>query len=131
MYAVLNRFHILCISFLHYIQSAEVLSWLAKLGEYLDILNGKGYTLKVKLYRRDKIMKMADYTTAIGILAGVMGLLLLFAPGVLKKINEMSQRMIARIDTATFTYRIGFGVSLLIAALFLVFMGYYFKVKGR
>jgi len=39
--------------------------------------------------------------------------------------------MIARIDTATFTYRIGFGVSLLIVSLFLVFMGYYFKVKGR
>ena len=76
-------------------------------------------------------MKLADYSTLIGILAGVMGLLLLFAPGALRKMNEMSQRMIARIDTATFTYRIGFGVSLLIASLFLVFMGYYFKVKGR
>ncbi|MDP1758861.1 MAG: hypothetical protein Q8K77_03580 [Thermodesulfovibrionales bacterium] len=76
-------------------------------------------------------MNLADYSTWIGILAGVMGLLLLFAPGVLRKMNEMSQRMIARIDTATFTYRIGFGVSLLIASLFLVFMGYYFKVKGR
>ena len=65
-------------------------------------------------------MKLADYSTGIGILAGIMGLLLLFTPG-----------MIARIDTATFTYRIGFGVSLLIASLFLVFMGYYFKVKGR
>ena len=76
-------------------------------------------------------MKLADYSTLIGILAGVMGLLLLFAPGALRKMNEISQRMIARIDTATFTYRIGFGVSLLIASLFLVFMGYYFKVKGR
>ncbi|MBI5205994.1 MAG: hypothetical protein HZA11_13860 [Nitrospirae bacterium] len=76
-------------------------------------------------------MKLADYSTVIGILAGVMGLLLLFAPGVLRKLNEMSQKMIARIDTTTFTYRIGFGVSLIIASVFLIFMGYYFKVKGR
>ena len=76
-------------------------------------------------------MKIADYTTWIGVLAGVMGVLLLFAPGVLKKMNEMSQRMIARIDITTFKYRIGFGVSLLIASLFMLFMGYYFKVKGR
>ena len=76
-------------------------------------------------------MKIADYTTCIGVLAGVMGVLLLFAPGVLKKMNEMSQRMIARIDITTFKYRIGFGVSLLIASLFMLFMGYYFKVKGR
>ena len=76
-------------------------------------------------------MNLADYSTGIGILAGVMGLGCCLLPGVLKKINEMSQRMIARIDTATFTYRIGFGVSLLIASLFLIFMGYYFKVKGR
>ncbi len=76
-------------------------------------------------------MKMADYTTCIGVLAGVMGVLLLFAPGALKKMNEMSQKMIARIDITTFKYRIGFGVSLLIASLFMLFMGYYFKVKGR
>jgi hypothetical protein len=76
-------------------------------------------------------MKIADYSTCIGILAGVMGLLLLFAPGVLRKINDFSKKMISQIDTITFSYRIGFGVSLLIASLFLVFMGYYFKVKGR
>ncbi|PIV66017.1 MAG: hypothetical protein COS10_08465 [Nitrospirae bacterium CG01_land_8_20_14_3_00_44_22] len=78
-----------------------------------------------------KFMKLADYSTWIGILAGVMGLLLLFAPGGLRKINEMSQRMVARIDITTFKYRIGFGVSLIIASLFLFFMAYYFKVKGR
>ena len=51
MYAVLDRFYILCISFLHYIQSAAVLSWLTikTLGEYLDFLCGNGYTFKVKL----------------------------------------------------------------------------------
>ena len=75
-------------------------------------------------------MNLADYSTGIGILAGVMGLLLLFAPGVLKKINEMSQRMIARIDTATFTYRIGFGVSLLIASLFWFSWGIILRSRG-
>jgi len=76
-------------------------------------------------------MKLANFSTSIGILAGVMGILLLFAPGGLKKINEWSQQLIARIDNLTFKYRIGYGVSLLIASAFLVFMGYYFKVKGR
>jgi len=76
-------------------------------------------------------MKMADYTTCIGVLAGVMGLLLLFAPGVLKKLNDLSKKMITQFDVMTFSYRIGFGVSLLIASLFMLFMGYYFKVKGR
>jgi len=60
-----------------------------------------------------------------------MGLLLLLAPGVLKRLNELSTRMIAQIDAVTFSCRIGFGVSLIIASLFMFFMAYYFKVKGR
>ncbi|HBR22114.1 MAG TPA: hypothetical protein DD713_06035 [Nitrospiraceae bacterium] len=76
-------------------------------------------------------MKMGDFAAVIAILAGVMGLLLLFAPGVLRKFNDFSKRMIAQIDIVTFSYRIGFGVSLIIASLFMFFMAYYFKVKGR
>ena len=76
-------------------------------------------------------MKMGDFAAIIGVIAGVMGLLLLFAPGVLRKFNEYSKKMIAQIDTVTFSYRIGFGVSLIIASLFMFFMAYYFKVKGR
>ncbi|MBI1811699.1 MAG: hypothetical protein HY035_04625 [Nitrospirae bacterium] len=76
-------------------------------------------------------MKMGDFSTIIAILAGVMGLLLLFAPGVLRKFNEYSKKMIAQIDTATFSYRIGFGVSLILISLFMFFMAHYFKVKGR
>ncbi len=37
--------------------------------------------------------------------------------------------MIAKIDTLTFSYRIGFGVSLIIAALFMFFMAYYFTKR--
>ncbi|MDP2279482.1 MAG: hypothetical protein Q8K51_14805 [Nitrospirota bacterium] len=76
-------------------------------------------------------MKIADFATIIGVIAGVMGLLLLFAPGVLRKLNDFSKKMIAQIDTATFSYRIGFGVSLIIASLFMFFMAYYFNIKGR
>lgn len=76
-------------------------------------------------------MKMEDFATIISVLAGVTGSLLLFASGALKKINEISARMIARIDAVTFTCRIGFGVSLIIASLFMFIMTHYFKVKGR
>lgn len=76
-------------------------------------------------------MKIAGYSTCIGIIAGVMGLLLLFAPEVLRKFNDFSKRMIAQIDTVTFSYRIGFGVSLIIASLFMFFMAYYFNIKGH
>lgn len=76
-------------------------------------------------------MKIGDFAAVIAVIAGVMGLLLLFAPGVLKKFNEYSKKMIAQIDAVTFSYRIGFGVSLIIASLFMFFMAYYFKVKGR
>ena len=76
-------------------------------------------------------MKIGDFATIIGVIAGVMGLLLLFAPGVLRKLNDLSKKMIAQIDTATFSYRIGFGVSLIIASLFMFFMAYYFNIKGR
>jgi hypothetical protein len=56
-----------------------------------------------------------------------MGLLLLFAPGVLRKLNELSARLITRIDSMTFSYRVGVGTSLLIIAAFMFFMAYYFK----
>jgi len=76
-------------------------------------------------------MKIGDFATIIAVIAGVMGLLLLFAPGVLRKFNEYSKKMVAQIDTITFSYRIGFGVSLIIASLFMFFMAYYFNIKGR
>lgn len=74
-------------------------------------------------------MLMADISRLIGSLALVIGLLLLFAPRVLKKLNELSARMIAKTDNLTFSYRIGFGVSLIVASLFMFFMAYYFAKK--
>ncbi|MFA4829837.1 MAG: hypothetical protein WC855_10700 [Thermodesulfovibrionales bacterium] len=74
-------------------------------------------------------MLIADLFRLIGYLSLVIGLLLLFAPRVLKKLNELSGRMIAKTDNLTFSYRIGFGVSLMLASLFMFFMAYYFAKK--
>lgn len=74
-------------------------------------------------------MLIAELFRLIGSLALVIGLLLLFAPRVLKKVNELSARMIAKTDNLTFSYRIGFGVSLMLASLFMFFMAYYFAKK--
>lgn len=74
-------------------------------------------------------MTTVGFSLAIGILAFVMGFLLLFSPALLRKLNEFSAKMIAKIDSTTFSYRIGFGISMLIIAAFMFFMAYYFKVK--
>ncbi len=74
-------------------------------------------------------MSLVNFSILIGTLAFIVGFLLLFAPGLLKRLNEISAKMIARIDSATFSYRIGFGVSLILAALFMFFMAYYFTKR--
>jgi len=74
-------------------------------------------------------MSMVNFSVIVGVIAFVMGLLFLVAPGSLKRINEISVKMIARIDNITFSYRIGFGVSLIIASIFMFFMAYYFTKR--
>ena len=74
-------------------------------------------------------MSMVNFSILIGLIAFVVGVLLLVAPGSLKKLNELSAKMIAKIDSVTFSYRIGFGVSLIIASIFMFFMAYYFTKR--
>ena len=74
-------------------------------------------------------MTIVGLAVFIGALAFVMGAMLLFSPSGLKKLNEVSARMIARIDSLTFSYRVGFGVSLIIVSAFMFFMAYYFKKR--
>ncbi len=74
-------------------------------------------------------MSIVGFSILIGVLAFIVGFLLLFAPSALKKINEFSAQMIAKIDTVTFSYRIGFGISLLLASAFMFFMAYYFSKR--
>lgn len=71
-------------------------------------------------------MSLVSFCILIGVIAFALGFLLLFAPNSVRKLNELSAKMIAKIDTLTFSYRIGVGVSLIIASLFMFFMAYYF-----
>lgn len=74
-------------------------------------------------------MSIVSFCIVIGVLAFVIGFLLLVAPGFIKKLNELSAKIIAKIDTVTFSYRIGFGVSLILASIFMFFMAYYFTKR--
>ncbi len=74
-------------------------------------------------------MSLVNFSILIGLIAFVVGVFLLVAPGSLKKFNELSAKMIAKIDSVTFSYRIGFGVSLIIASIFMFFMAYYFTKR--
>ncbi len=74
-------------------------------------------------------MSLVSFCILIGAIAFALGFLLLFAPDSLKKLNELSAKMVAKIDTLTFSYRIGVGGSLIIAALFMFFMAYYFTKR--
>lgn len=74
-------------------------------------------------------MSLVNYTIVVGAIAFIIGTFLLISPNVLKKLNDLSAKMIARIDHYTFTYRIGFGVCLIIASIFLFFMAYYFAKR--
>lgn len=74
-------------------------------------------------------MSIVNFCIVIGVLAFVIGFLLLVAPGFIKKLNELSAKIIAKIDTVTFSYRIGFGVSLILASIFMFFMAYYFTKR--
>lgn len=74
-------------------------------------------------------MSIVAFCISIGVLAFVIGFLLLVAPGFIKKLNELSAKIIAKIDTVTFSYRIGVGVSLILASIFMFFMAYYFTKR--
>ncbi|MEK7698912.1 MAG: hypothetical protein AAB332_00765 [Planctomycetota bacterium] len=74
-------------------------------------------------------MSLITFCILIGAIAFVLGFLLILAPNSVKKLNELSAKMIAKIDSLTFSYRIGFGVSLIIASAFMFFMAYYFTKR--
>lgn len=74
-------------------------------------------------------MSIVSFCIVIGVLAFVIGFLLLAAPGFIKNLNELSAKIIAKIDTITFSYRIGVGVSLILASIFMFFMAYYFTKR--
>lgn len=74
-------------------------------------------------------MSLITFCILIGAIAFALGFLLILAPNSVRKLNELSAKMIAKIDSLTFSYRIGFGVSLIIASAFMFFMAYYFTKR--
>lgn len=74
-------------------------------------------------------MGLVGFSIFVGMLAFLMGVMLLIAPSALKKLNDVSARMITKVDMWAMSYRVGVGVSLLIAAGFMFFMAYYFKKR--
>ncbi len=69
-------------------------------------------------------MSMSSLSYGVGILALIAGVALVFAPSILRKVNDISAKSVIKIDTLTFAYRIWVGVSLLIASAFMLFMAY-------
>jgi len=66
----------------------------------------------------------------LGAVALIVGALLVFSPHSLVKASEELNRMVTRIDEKVVKYRIGFGVSLILAAIFLFFYAY-MQRRGR
>ena len=60
----------------------------------------------------------------LGVIALIIGGLLIASPKTLLKMNEEMNRMVTRIDEQVVKYRIGVGVSLILAAIFLFFYAY-------
>jgi uncharacterized BrkB/YihY/UPF0761 family membrane protein len=67
---------------------------------------------------------MSSLSYCVGILALIAGVSLVFAPSILRKVNDISAKSVTKIDTLTFAYRIWVGVALLIASAFMFFVAY-------
>ncbi len=60
----------------------------------------------------------------LGAVALLVGILLIFSPRSLIKASEELNRMVTKIDEQVIKYRVGVGVSLILAAIFLIFYAY-------
>ena len=69
-------------------------------------------------------MSLSGISYGVGIVAFIAGVALVFAPSILRKVNDISAKSVMKIDTLTFAYRIWVGVSLLAASAFMLFMAY-------
>lgn len=67
---------------------------------------------------------------AVGIISLVVGLLFIIAPGTLRDINERTSRLVSNVEDTIFAYRVGVGLSLIIASLLFFFVAYYMRLKG-
>ena len=66
----------------------------------------------------------------LGVIALIIGGLLIASPKTLLKMNEEMNRLVTRVDEQVLKYRIGVGVSLILAAIFLFFYAYMLGRRG-
>lgn len=60
----------------------------------------------------------------LGVIALVFGMLLLASPGLLIRMSEGLNKVVTRVDDQVLRYRVGVGICLLMAALFLFLYAY-------
>ena len=66
----------------------------------------------------------------LGVIALIIGGLLIASPKTLLKMNEEMNRLVTRVDEQVIKYRVGVGVSLILAAIFLFFYAYMLGRRG-
>lgn len=66
----------------------------------------------------------------VGIISLAVGFSFIFAPEMLRKINQKSAVIVSNIESKAFDYRVGLGLSLIIASLLFFFVAYYIHVRG-
>lgn len=69
------------------------------------------------------------WITFLGVISFIFGLLLIVSPKTITGISDKMNRMINRIDEEVFKYRLGVGICLIIAAIFLFFMAYLLTIR--
>lgn len=69
-------------------------------------------------------MSMSSLSYGVGIIALIAGVALVFAPSILRKVNDISAKSVTKIDTLTFAYRIWIGVLLLATSAFMLLVAY-------
>lgn len=65
----------------------------------------------------------------VGIVSGVIGLMLLFAPKVFIKLNDTANKVRLEIDSKCYNLRVGIGISLVMVSLTMFFIIYYMAQK--
>ncbi|MEW6408715.1 MAG: hypothetical protein AB1488_01200 [Nitrospirota bacterium] len=74
-------------------------------------------------------MRWSYIFSMLGILSTFFGILFLFSPKTITKINERVNKLLLDLDKRTLAYRGGIGLSMLIAAVLFFFIAYYMRMK--